>query len=69
MFVNHRQMFSIAHLYSVMQIIQASVGKGTCPHQVLTATLTLFQPGEGQIMPAIYCCPHQVLKATGLPEY
>ena len=40
------------------------VGMWTCPHQVLAATLTLFQPG-GQVMPTLYWCPHQVLKATG----
>ena len=39
---------------------------GTCPHQVLAATLTLSQPG-GQIKPTLYWCPHQVLKATGAP--
>ena len=27
---------------------------GTCPHQVLAATLTLSQPG-GQVMPTQYC--------------
>ena len=43
------------------------VDVGTCPHQVLAATLTLSQPG-GQIMPTLYWCPHQVLKATGAPE-
>ena len=42
------------------------VDVGTCPHQVLAATLTLSQPG-GQIMPTLYWCPHQVLKATGAP--
>ena len=36
---------------------------GTCPLQVLVATVTLSQP-EGQIMPTLYWCPHQVLKAT-----
>ena len=40
------------------------VDVGMCPHQVLAATLTLFQPG-GQVMPTLYWCPHQVLKATG----
>ena len=30
------------------------VDEGTCPHQVLAATLTLSQPGE-QIMPTQYC--------------
>ena len=45
------------------------VDVGTCPHQVLAATLTLSQPGGGgQIMPTLYWCPHQVLKATGAPE-
>ena len=44
------------------------VDVGTCPHQVLSATLTLSQPrGGGQIMPSLYWCPHQVLKATGAP--
>ena len=42
------------------------VDVGTCPHQVLAATLTLSQPG-GQIMPTLYWCPHQVLKATAAP--
>ena len=34
----------------------------TCPHQVLAAILTLFQPGTGgggQIMPTIYCVPNK----------
>ena len=45
------------------------VDEGTCPHQVLAATLTLSQPGRGgQIMPTLYWCPHQVLKATGAPD-
>ena len=39
---------------------------GTCPHQVLVATLTLSQPG-GKILSTLYWCPHQVLKATGAP--
>ena len=39
----------------------AFVGVGTCPHQVLAATLTLFQP-EGQIMPTIYVLPWQYNK-------
>ena len=42
------------------------VDVGTCPHQILPATLTLSQPG-GQIMPTQYWCPHQVLKATDVP--
>ena len=33
------------------------VDKGTCPHQFLTATLTLSQPG-GQIMPTLYTGVH-----------
>ena len=44
------------------------VDEGTCPHQVLAATLTLSKPG-GQIMPTLYWCPHQVLKATDAPGY
>ena len=40
---------------------------GTCPHQVLAATLTLSQLQRGQIMPTLDWCPHQVLKATGAP--
>ena len=41
------------------------VDVGTCPHQVLAATLTLSQPGGGGTP---YWYPHQVLKATGAPE-
>ena len=33
------------------------VDEGTCPHQVLAATLTLSQPG-GQIMPTLYTSVH-----------
>ena len=33
------------------------VDVGTCPHQVLAATLTLSQPG-GQIMPTLYTGVH-----------
>ena len=40
----------------------------TSTHQVLAATLTLSQPGGGQIMSLLYWCPHQVLKASGAPD-
>ena len=40
-----------------IQITGAPVDKGTCPHQVLAATLTLSQPG-GQIMPTLYTGVH-----------
>ena len=40
-------------------IVHGHVDVGMCPHEVLAATLTLFQPGG----------PHQVLKATGAPDY
>ena len=43
------------------------VDVGTCPHQVLAATLTLSQPG-GQIIPTLFWRPHQVLKATGAAD-
>ena len=42
------------------------VDVGTCPHQVLAATLTLSQLG-GRLCPPPYCCPHQDLKATCMP--
>jgi hypothetical protein len=41
--------------------------RGIGRRQVLKATLTLFQPGGGHILPTIYWCPHQVFKATGAP--
>ena len=56
-------------LYTTVSLNRRACGHvdvGTCPHQVLAATLTLSQPG-GQIMPTLYWCPHQVLKATGAP--
>ena len=42
------------------------VDVGMCPHQVLAATLTLFQPGEADYAHHILMSP--VLKATGAPE-
>ena len=52
--------------WSIFRRACGHVDVGTCPHQVLAATLTLSQPG-GQIMPTLYWRPHQVLKATGVP--
>ena len=50
--------FSLCRLLSTYRYIRHAcvhLDVGTCPHQVLTATLTLFQPeGGGQIMPTIY---------------
>ena len=63
---------SIICIYNLIKGVPVGRGHldvGTCPLQVLAATLTLSQPGgEGQIIPTLYWGPHQVLKATGAPE-
>ena len=48
----------ILRYFDQMTQVCGHVDVGMCPHQVLAATLTLFQPGG----------PHQVLKATGAPD-
>ena len=45
------------------------VDEGMCPHQVLVATLTLSQPGGGQIMPILYWGPWLAKINRGGPEY
>ena len=59
-------------IFNLIRRACGHVDVGTCPHQVLAATLTLSQPGDGwewQIIPTLYWCPHQDLKATGAPDF
>ena len=44
-------------ILSLLRPACGHVDVGTCPHQVLAATLTLSQPG-GQIMPTLYTGVH-----------
>ena len=53
-FLTVSQFYNLGHIQGIISRRACGyVDMGTCPHQILAATLTLSQPGE-QIMPTIY---------------